>query len=214
VFRVLKEIGIELSSYHRGSLNGKDIKKKVMNNASHSHIFDQFVVIFQEGKRKDCLLSDEGIKVMCLHFQEVYVLWDGAFLLAQKFAPTDEDCETYQKFVNAALHGSLILQCSITPKVHSMLRHVKWQMKKNLPGGLGDKMEDWAERLHQWGMHMRRCFWTVQDPLVRALAREKAASCNMHPDVLAKVELTDVGNKQNVRKKGWPNIDQTTKKAQ
>jgi hypothetical protein len=27
VFRVLKEIGDKLSSYHRGGLNGKDIKK-------------------------------------------------------------------------------------------------------------------------------------------------------------------------------------------
>ena len=112
------------------------------------------------------------------------------------FAPTDKDCKTYQKFVNAALQGSMILQCSITPKMHSMLRHVKWQMK-NLPGGLGDKMEDWVERQHQWGMRMRRRFRTVQDPLVRALAREKAASRNMHPDVLAQVESTDVGNKRN-----------------
>jgi len=39
VFRVLKEIGVELSSYHGGSLNGKDIKK-VMNNATH--LFDTF----------------------------------------------------------------------------------------------------------------------------------------------------------------------------
>ncbi len=35
-----------------------------------------------------------------------------------------------------------------------------------------------------------------EDPLVRALVREKAASRNMHPDVLAQVDLTDVGNKQ------------------
>ncbi len=124
-------------------------------------------------------------------------MWDGAFLLARKFAPTDEDCKTYQKFVNVALQGRTILQCSITPKVHLMLRHVKWQMK-NLPGGLGDKMEDWVERLHQWRMRMHRRFWTVKDPLVRALAREKAASHKMHPDVLAKVESTDVGNKQNL----------------
>ena len=169
-----------------------------MNNASH--IFDQFAVIFQEGKRKDCLLSDDGIKEMCMHFREVYVLWDGAFSLAQKFAPTDEDCKNYQKFVNAALQGSMILQCSITPKMHSMLRHVKWQMK-NLPGGLGDKMEDWVERQHQWGMRMRRRFRTVQDPLVHAFAREKAASRNMHSDVRAQVESTDVGNKRNFLEK-------------
>ena len=79
VFQVLKEIGVELSFYHGGSLNGNYIKK-VMNNASH--IFDQFAVIFQEGKRKDCLLSDDGIKEMCMQFWEIYVLWDGAFSLA------------------------------------------------------------------------------------------------------------------------------------
>jgi len=48
---------------------------------------------------------------------------------------------------------------------------------------------------------MRRRFRTVQDPLVHVLAREKAASCNMHPDVLAQVESTDVGNKRNLSEK-------------
>jgi hypothetical protein len=94
----------------------------------------------------------------------------------------------------------MILQCSITPKVHSMLRHVKRQMK-NLPGRLGDKMEDWVECLHQWGMCMRRRFRTMQDPIIHALAREKAASRNMHPDVLAQVESTNVGNKGNLSKR-------------
>jgi hypothetical protein len=76
VFRAVKEIGAKLSSYHRGSLNRKDMKK-VMNNASH--IFDQFAAIFKEGKRNECLLSDADIDLMCLHFWEVYVLWDGIF---------------------------------------------------------------------------------------------------------------------------------------
>ena len=197
LFRVLKEVGVELSSYHGGSLNGKDVKK-VMNNASH--IFDQLAAILKEGKRKDCLMSDDDIGLLCLHFWEVYVLWDGAFSLARKIDPTDEDTETYQRFVLAALQGSLTLQCSITPKVHAMLRHVKWQMK-NLPGGLGDKMEDWVERIHQWGIRMRRRFRTVQDPLVCAHAREKASSCCNHPDVLAQVDETDAGNKQKLSEK-------------
>ena len=76
-------------------------------------------------------------------------------------------------------------------------KDVQWQMK-NIPGGLGDKMEDWVERQHQWGMRQRRRFRNVQDPLVRALAREKATSCNTHPDVLAQVDTTDTGNKQKL----------------
>ncbi len=193
---MLKEIGVKLGSYHGGSLNGKDIKK-VMNNASH--LFDKFAAILKEGKRKECLLSDSDIESMCLHFWKVYVLWDGAFLLARTINPTDEDADTYQTFALAAVHNSKMLQCSITPKVHAMLRHIQWQMK-NLPGGLGDKM-DWVERLHQLGMQQRRRFRTVQDPLVCALAREKATSCNMHPNVLAQVEATDVGNKQKFSEK-------------
>ena len=119
----------------------------------------------------------------CVFIREVYVLWDGAFSLARKIDPTDEDTETYQRFVLAALKGSLTLQCSITP------------------GGLGDKMEDWVERLHQWGIRLRRRFRTVQDPLVCANVREKASSRCNHPDVLARVDATDAGNKQKISEK-------------
>jgi hypothetical protein len=38
----------------------------------------------------------------------------------------------------------------------------------------------------------------VQNPLVRALAREKADSRNTHPDVLAQVDRTNEGNKRNL----------------
>ena len=54
------------------------------------------------------------------------------------------------------------------------------------------------ERLHQTGMRERQRFRTVQNPIIRALAREKAGSCNMHPDVLAQVDRTNEGNKRNL----------------
>jgi hypothetical protein len=194
MFKALKEIDVELSSYHGGSLNGKDIKK-VMNNASH--IFDQFAVIFKDGKRPDCILSVTDIDSLCLHFREVFVLWDGAFSLARTVNPTENDTLTYIRYVSAAIQGNTAICCTITPKVHLMLKHVPWQMR-NIPGGLGDKMEDWVERLHQTGMHERQRFRTVQNPIIRALAREKAGSRNMHPDVLAQVDRTNEGNKRNL----------------
>ncbi len=51
-------------------------------------------------------------------------MWDGAFLLARMVNPTNDDTETYQKFVLVAVQSSAILGCPITPKVHTMLRHV------------------------------------------------------------------------------------------
>jgi uncharacterized sporulation protein YeaH/YhbH (DUF444 family) len=85
---------------------------------------------------------------------------------------------------------------------------------KNIPGGLGDKMEDWVERLHQWGMQQRRRFRTVQNPLVRAMAREKASSRNTHPDVLAQIEATDEGNKRKLSEKNEVDILSIKQKMQ
>ena len=58
IFKVLKEIGVELSSYHGGSLNGKDIRK-VMTNAC----YNTFATIFKVGKRPNCMLSDANISM-------------------------------------------------------------------------------------------------------------------------------------------------------
>jgi hypothetical protein len=150
MFDVLKEIGVELSSYHGGSLNGKDIKK-VMNNATH--VFDQVAEIFKEGKRPDCIMTDADIDARCLHFREVFVLWDGAFSLARTVNPMRQDTNTCFQYVQAAVHKNAVLPCTVTPKVHLMLKHVTWQMQ-NIWGGLGDKMEDWVECLHQTGMRL------------------------------------------------------------
>jgi hypothetical protein len=98
------------------------------------------------------------------------------------------------------VQSSAILGFPITLNVHTMLRHVEWQMK-NIPGGLGNKMEDWVKHLHQWGMQQHRHFHTVQNSLVCAVVQEKAGSCNTHLDVLAQVEATDKGNKRKISEK-------------
>jgi hypothetical protein len=192
IFKVLKDIGVELSSYHGGSLNGKDIKK-VMNNASH--VFDNFSLIFKERKRDDCLLSDAEIEGLRLHFCEVFVLWDGAFLLARTVNPTELDAITYQRYVVASVKASRSRQCTITPKVHMMLKHVKWQMT-NIKGGLGDKMEDWVERQHQTGMQMSQQFCSAQNPFTWTTAQEKVQFRNLHPDVIAKLEASNEVSKR------------------
>jgi hypothetical protein len=131
----------------------------------------------------------------CTHFCEVFVLWDRAFTLAQTVNPMEIDAISYQRYVLAAVEGSKALECTVTPKVHTMLKHIVWQMM-NIKGGLGDKMEDWIERGHQTGMRMRQRFCTVQNPLVRARAQEEANSCSLHPDVIANLEATNKGNKR------------------
>jgi hypothetical protein len=76
MFKMLKDIGVELSSYHGGSLNYKDIKK-LMNNATY--FFEELAVIIKAGKRPSSVLSNTDVVALCLHFREVFVLWDGEF---------------------------------------------------------------------------------------------------------------------------------------
>jgi hypothetical protein len=113
IFKVLKEIGVELSSYDGGSLNGKDIKK-VMNNASH--VFDNFFLIFKEGKREDCVPSDAEIESLCLHFCKAFVLWDRAFSLARTVNPMEIDAIIYKRYVLAAVKGSNLSNAPSPPK--------------------------------------------------------------------------------------------------
>ncbi len=105
-----------------------------------------------------------------------------------------QDTNTYLWYVQAVVHGNAALCCTITPKVHLMLKQVTWQMQ-NIWGGLEDKMEDWVECLYQTGMRLQQCFSTVQSLAIRANACEKARSCLLHPDVIAHTDATNSGNK-------------------
>ncbi len=59
-------------------------------------------------------------------------------------------------------------------------------------------MEDWVERLHQDGKRKRLRFRTVQNPIARAHAREKAHLRTMHPDVISQTNKINKGNKHNL----------------
>jgi hypothetical protein len=108
----------------------------------------------------------------------------------------ENDTKTYLRYVSAAVHGNNALHCTVTPKVHLMLKHVAWQMR-NIRGGLGNKMEDWVEQLHQTGMCLQEHFRRVKNPVVRAQAQEKVNFCSSHPDVIAHTDATNARNKRS-----------------
>ena len=88
MFTTLREIGVELTRYHGGSLTGKDIKK-VMNNATY--VFDQWAQILSAGKRHGCKLEQQDIVSKCKEYKSTFLLWDGAFSFARKVDPAAED---------------------------------------------------------------------------------------------------------------------------
>jgi hypothetical protein len=61
-------------------------------------------------------------------------------------------------------------------------------------GGWGRSIE----RLHQTGKRKRLRYRTVQNPVIRSLAREKGNSRNMHPDVMAQSDKINEGSKRNL----------------
>eukprot|EP00956_Cyclotella_meneghiniana_P036251 scaffold123208_cov22-Cyclotella_meneghiniana.AAC.1 len=89
----------------------------------------------------------------------------------------------YLSFVKAAGEVHVSLGCSVTHKVHLMMCHVADQMRY-VPGGLGEKMEDWVELMHQIGARARRRFRTTKDLAMRAKARARAEQRSMNADLL------------------------------
>ena len=104
----------------------------------------------------------------------------------------------YCRFVNAAVHCHKKISCSITHKVHLMCLHVWVQMKK-IPGGLGEKMEDWVELQHQSGSRKRRRFRTTRDREVRAIARAQTAHRGANADVIRQQESVKELWRQNFK---------------
>ena len=70
------------------------------------------------------------------------------------------------------------------------------------------------ERLHQNGMRLRQRFCTVQNPVIRALAREKANSCSSHPDVIAHTNAANAGKKHSFSVMKVDNAISTRQKRQ
>jgi hypothetical protein len=112
LFKILKGFRVEQSSYHGGSLNGKDIKK-LLNNTTY--LFNEFSSLLKSGKQDNCELEDNGIDALCKHFMLVFVLWDGAFSLAWKKNPMTVNSQQFQQFVKAAVIGHVNLGLKIAP---------------------------------------------------------------------------------------------------
>ena len=176
---VLKKVNVEIQRYHGGSLTGKDILKVVANA---TFIFDEFAKIFKEFKREDCVLEDSDITKLCEEHKLVFLLWDGAFSCARTINPKEQDVKMYKRFVDAAVFCHMKIGCSVTPKVHLMLKHVVQQMK-SFPGGLGDKMEDWVELMHQTGQRLRVRFRTVKCVRKRAKAMARTIQLDSNPAI-------------------------------
>ncbi|KAL7553941.1 hypothetical protein ACHAWF_017571 [Thalassiosira exigua] len=119
MFRVLKEIGVELTRYHGGSLNGKDIKTMIENA---TYVFDKWSKILTEGKRDGCTLEDREIEAKVNEYRRAFLLWDGAFSFARKVDPTKEDIVMFKRFVSAAVNCHTYLGCSITHKTKYLQR--------------------------------------------------------------------------------------------
>ena len=102
MFKVLREIGVELTCYHGVSLNDNDIRN-VTDNATY--VFDQWALILKEGKREGCMLGPDAIVERCEEYKSAFLLWDGAFSFARKVNLTSDDRAMFRIFVDATVDG-------------------------------------------------------------------------------------------------------------
>ena len=183
LFAVMKLVGVELARYHGGKLIGKDVKR-VMYHADY--VFGEFTKILQQSKKEDCSMSDDDIENMCNKYARAFLLWDGAFSLARKLSPTAADIEQYRQYSTAAIRYHQEIGCTITIKGHIMFQHVIQQLL-SIPGGLGDKAEDWIERQHQEQTSLRKRFDAIATYNKKASRMQEEMHKSNHPALRRKV---------------------------
>ena len=71
-----------------------------------------------------------------------------------------------------------------------------------IPGGLGEKMEDWVELMHQWGNRRRIRFRTTVNIQVRANARAKSTHRGTDPNVIAHQDFVASEAARDLKDKG------------
>jgi hypothetical protein len=54
------------------------------------------------------------------------------------------------------------LKISCTPKAHNLFDGHAYEQHKRL-GGIGDKLEDFVEKCHQFGIHDEHHTWNIQE---------------------------------------------------
>jgi len=167
-------------------------------------IFKHFASILKANKKQGCTLNDNDIDTLCNGYARLCMLWDGAFVFASKVESTDADITMYKRFSKAAVYAHVAAGISVTHKVHLMWKHVALQMSR-IPGGLGDKREDWLEQQHQTGDRLRTHYRRTANFEVRARAMAGAYHRDTNPLVMAQVDGVSVKYARGPRK------DYTTK---
>ena len=76
-----------------------------------------------------------------------------------------------------------------------MWKHTLYQMK-NVPGGLGNKMEDWVERQHQDEARIRKRLSRMPSLQLRAITRSKISQATSHPLVIAQIAKVEAKSKK------------------
>ena len=70
---------------------------------------------------------------------------------------------------------------------------------ENIPGGLGDKMEDWVEKQHQMGKQERARFRTMKNLQHRSDARARVVHRNSDPVVITQTLKVDGVSKRKFK---------------
>jgi hypothetical protein len=70
---------------------------------------------------------------------------------------------------------------------------------ENIPGGLGDKMEDWGEKQHHMGKQERAQFRTMKNLQHRSDARARVVHRNSDPVVIAQTLKVDGAPKRKFK---------------
>ena len=149
---IIIEVGnIRRPAYHGGQLTGaccRRFLKNIDQVMKEIEIKSVFRMNKQRSKGIVTHFSVEKLRPILKDFTSTFKLLNQIFTTARLVAPTEEECILVERNISSLMIiWEEKLHMTITTKLHLLHSYVVPQIK--IFGGLGDKIEEWVERLHQ-----------------------------------------------------------------
>jgi len=158
-----------MQAWHGGELNGV-FARAVMEKAQE--FFETVEKDLIAVKHDDCKLTKQDITDMVKSYQLMYTELGSCYSYLCQILPSDDDLNKLKQSIeNARKLYVDKLKISCTPKAHALFGL----------GRIGDKLEDFIEKGHQYGMRDEHRTWNIRNWEMMQRSQICHTPCGHHP---------------------------------
>jgi hypothetical protein len=153
-------LGAKVQAWHGSDLNGVSARLLMENSDKFfGYMENDLIAVWHD----DSDFTNQDITEMMQHYKLMYTELGSCYSYLCQILPLDDDLINLKNSIeNARKLWMEKLKISCTPKAHNLFDGHAYEQHKRL-GGIGDKLEDFVEKCHQFGIHDEHHTWNIQE---------------------------------------------------